>query len=66
MKDPAAKVFYGSMRIVGENGELKWVAEARDWNVVKYLIAHPTCFVKRSVYDQRAGAFCFRPSEGRR
>ncbi len=52
LEDPAAQVFYGAMYIVDEDGRFQWVWEGSCWDIGhKFQMSHPTCFVRRAVYD---------------
>lgn len=51
LEDPAAQVFFGSMYIMAEDGRLQWAWECSNWNLDELQMSHPTCFVRRAVYD---------------
>lgn len=52
VSSPSTDVFHGILRIFSESGKILSVRGSHS-NVLSYeMIQHPTCFVKRSVYDK--------------
>lgn len=52
LEDPAAQVFFGQLHVVDEDGRFQWVLEGSCWDIEhKFQMGHPTCFVRRAVYD---------------
>jgi glycosyltransferase involved in cell wall biosynthesis len=53
LEHPEADVFHGDMLVIGKKGETRdiWRGSTEDM-ARKFQVMHPTCFVRRSIYDR--------------
>jgi glycosyltransferase involved in cell wall biosynthesis len=52
LEDPGAQVFFGAMYYVDRDGRFQWAWESSLWEIENdFQMSHPTCFIRRSVYD---------------
>lgn len=53
LEHPEADIFHGDMQVIGKRGQLEGVVPGSTEDMVrKFIVLHPTCFVRRSVYDR--------------
>jgi glycosyltransferase involved in cell wall biosynthesis len=50
--DNHVDICYGMMRIMDRNSGLQWIYGYTHNCLEKYMIAHPTCFIKKDIYKQ--------------
>lgn len=53
LEHPEADVFHGDLHIIGEKGQLKGIVLGSTEKMVReFVVLHPACFVRRSIYDR--------------
>ena len=50
-ENPEAAIFHGVLRVFDESGDFKSIIGNHSSLLVKGMIEHPTCFVKREIYQ---------------